>query len=56
MESFKCSGGEVEVIPLEFEQVERIYLKKCMDIEGCSGAQITQRFASFSIGIVRILS
>ncbi|WP_439585169.1 site-specific integrase [Dyadobacter bucti] len=28
MDGFKCSGGEVEVIPLEFEQVERIYRKK----------------------------
>jgi len=25
MEGFKCSGGDVEVIPLEFEQVERIH-------------------------------
>ncbi|GGH26935.1 transposase [Dyadobacter endophyticus] len=28
MEGFKCSGGDVEVIPLEFEQVERIHRKK----------------------------
>lgn len=28
MEGFKCSGGDVEVIPLEFWQVEKIQQKQ----------------------------
>jgi site-specific recombinase XerD len=50
MEGFKCSGGDVEVIPLEFEQVERIHRKK-LHVERLSevrDAFIFQCFTGFA--------